>query len=42
MVVASVRMKRMQADWAQNRKLHDTLLRKLEQMRRKSGRGAAR
>jgi hypothetical protein len=40
MVIASVRMKKQQQEWAGNKKLHDSLVKKLEQMRRQSRRGA--
>lgn len=42
MVVASVRMKRMRDEWSGNKKLHDSLLKKLEQVRRQSRRSAVR
>jgi hypothetical protein len=35
-VVASIRMRKMAEAWAGSRKLHESLLRKLESMRRKS------
>ncbi|KAK5144187.1 hypothetical protein LTR04_001654, partial [Oleoguttula sp. CCFEE 6159] len=36
MVIASVRMKRLQTEWAGNKKLHESLIRKLEMTRRGS------
>lgn len=41
-VLASIRMRNMQQDWAGNKKLHENLLRKLEGMRRRQGKTLAR
>ena len=41
-VLASVRMRRLQQDWASSKKLHESLLRKLEGMKRKQGKTVAR
>jgi hypothetical protein len=40
MVIASVRMRKMQMEWAGNKKLHTALAKKVEQMRRQSRRSA--
>lgn len=37
MVIATVRMQKMQQAWAGNKKLHEALMKKLEGMRRKQG-----
>ena len=37
MVMATVRMRKMQEAWAGNKKLHETLMKKLDGMRRKQG-----
>ena len=39
MVIATIRMQKMQQAWAANKKLHETLMKKLEAMRKKQGRG---
>lgn len=41
-VIASVRMKKMQEAWAGNKKLHESLLKKLDSMRRRQGKTIAR
>lgn len=42
-IIAAVRMRKMQQAWAGNKKLHESLVRKLEGMRRKQvGRVATR
>ena len=41
-VLGCVRMRRMQQDWAGNKKLHESLLRKLEGMKRRQGETVAR
>ena len=38
MVIATIRMQKMQQAWAANKKLHETLMKKLEVMRKKQGR----
>ena len=40
-VIATVRMQKMQAAWAGNKKLHESLMKKLEGLRRKSGQAQA-
>ena len=40
MVVATVRMKRMQESWAANRQLHQSLMKKLEEVRKRRGKRA--
>ncbi|KAI9707534.1 MAG: hypothetical protein M1836_000495 [Candelina mexicana] len=42
MVLASVRMRKMQTNWAGNKKIHASLAKKVEQMRRRSGKSVAR
>lgn len=37
MVIATVRMQKMQEAWAGNKKLHESLMKKLDGMRRKQG-----
>jgi hypothetical protein len=41
-VLASVRMRKLQQDWASNKKLHESLLKKLDGMKRKPGKTVAR
>ena len=41
-VRAVIRMKRMQQDWAANEKVHEALIKKLQQTRRQSKRGLVR
>ena len=41
-VLASVRMRKLQQDWASSKKLHESLLKKLEGMKRRSGKTVAR
>lgn len=37
MIIATIRMRKMQEAWAGNKKLHETLMKKLEGMRKKQG-----
>ncbi|KAG9614952.1 hypothetical protein KCV04_g16478, partial [Aureobasidium melanogenum] len=37
MIMATVRMRKMQEAWSGNKKLHETLMKKLDGMRRKQG-----
>lgn len=41
-VLASVRIRKMQQAWAGNKKLHESLLKKLEGMKRRQGKTVAR
>jgi hypothetical protein len=41
-VLASIRMRNIQQAWAGNRKLHESLLKKLEVMKRRQGKTVAR
>lgn len=41
-VIACVRMQKMQQAWAGSKKLHETLIKKLDAMKRKQGRVAVR
>jgi len=41
-VIAGLRMKRMSAKWAASRKLHESLMKRLEGMRRQGRRSAVR
>jgi len=41
-VIAGLRMKRMSGEWAASRKLHESLMKRLEGMRRQGRRGAVR
>lgn len=38
-VVAMLRMQKMAAAWAENKKVHESLLKKLESMKRSQGQG---
>ncbi len=42
LVLASVKMKRMQTEWAGSKKIHASLAKKVEQMRRQSRKTTAR
>lgn len=39
MIIATVRMKKMQEAWADNKKIHEALLKKLDSMRQTRSRG---
>jgi len=39
-VMATVRMQKMQAAWAENKKVHESLVKKLESMKRTQGQSA--
>ena len=41
-IIACLRMQRMQKEWAGNKKLHESLLRKLEGLKRKQGKVVGR
>jgi len=41
-VVAMLRMQKMAAAWSENKKIHESLLKKLESMKRSQGQGVRR
>lgn len=40
MIIATVRMKKMQEAWAKNEKIHESLVRKLDTMRQSRTKGS--
>lgn len=40
MIIATIRMRKMQEAWAANKKLHETLMKKVESMKRKQSRAS--